>query len=122
MIVKAVFQDTEVTSLEVESLQNQEVGSEIRVILSPSEFCYLSKLLKTHSRYRRHFYAFNNANIFTVHLRGNPAIPFDYNSCKLAQEKVIQQAELEDALHWLSTLGGAYSNLGDHSAEFVSFR
>ncbi len=23
--------------------------------------------------------------------------------------------ELEDALHWLSTLGGAFSNLGEHS-------
>ena len=30
--------------------------------------------------------------------------------------------ELEDALHWLSTLGGAYSNLGEHSEEFVSHR
>ncbi len=26
---------------------------------------------------------------------------------------------MEDALHWLSTLGGAYSNLGDHSEEFA---
>ena len=23
--------------------------------------------------------------------------------------------ELDDALHWLSTLGGAFSNLGEHS-------
>jgi hypothetical protein len=23
--------------------------------------------------------------------------------------------ELEDALHWLSTLGGAFSNLGEHN-------
>lgn len=28
--------------------------------------------------------------------------------------------ELDDALHWLSTLGGAYSNLGEHSQSFVS--
>ena len=35
--------------------------------------------------------------------------------------KVWDQVELEDALHWLSTLGGAYSNLGDHSMDFVSF-
>ena len=27
---------------------------------------------------------------------------------------------MDDASNWLSTLGGAYSNLGDHSAEYVS--
>ena len=28
--------------------------------------------------------------------------------------------EFEDALHWLSTLGGAFSNLGEGSYNFVS--
>ena len=41
--------------------------------------------------------------------------------CDLIQKKLWNQIELEDALHWLSTLGGAYSNLGDHSNEFVRF-
>ncbi len=40
--------------------------------------------------------------------------------CDLAQRILWEQIELEDALHWLSTLGGAYSNLGDHSLTFVS--
>jgi len=44
----------------------------------------------------------------------------DHRSCDLAFHKLWDQVELEDALHWLSTLGGAYSNLGDHSIDFVS--
>ena len=40
--------------------------------------------------------------------------------CDLIQKKLWNQIELEDALNWLSTLGGAYSNLGDHSNKFVS--
>ena len=31
-----------------------------------------------------------------------------------------QEIEMEDAMHWLSTMGGAYSNLGEHSSSFVS--
>ena len=31
------------------------------------------------------------------------------------RRQVYQFAEMEDALNWLSTLGGAYSNLGEHS-------
>ena len=27
--------------------------------------------------------------------------------------------EQDDALHWLSTLGGAFSNLGEHSQQFA---
>ena len=34
--------------------------------------------------------------------------------------KVWSEVEMDDAMHWMSTLGGAYSNLGDHSLDFVS--
>ena len=30
----------------------------------------------------------------------------------VVQDVLVQMVEQEDALHWLSTLGGAYSNLG----------
>ena len=46
----------------------------------------------------------------------------DYKSCHMAFFNVWSQVELEDALHWMSTLGGAYSNLGDHSMDFVSIQ
>jgi len=31
----------------------------------------------------------------------------------------MEMIELEDALHWLSTLGGAFSNLGEHNPQFA---
>jgi hypothetical protein len=43
-----------------------------------------------------------------------------YFSQALASKKLWDLIELEDAMHWLSTLGGAYSNLGEHSLAFVS--
>ena len=45
---------------------------------------------------------------------------FPFFRCDIVSRKLWAQIELEDALHWLSTLGGAYSNLGDHSLDFVS--
>ncbi len=41
--------------------------------------------------------------------------------CQMCSCLLWRQVELEDALHWLSTLGGAYSNLGEHSTTFVCF-
>ena len=40
-------------------------------------------------------------------------------SQNLALQTLWDRIELEDALHWLSTLGGAYSNLGEHSIDFA---
>ena len=55
-------------------------------------------------------------NLFSTYFNSKLFIRSD-----LIQKKLWNQIELEDALHWLSTLGGAYSNLGDHSNEFVRF-
>ena len=46
----------------------------------------------------------------------NPA-PLDYQGGSLAQGVLLRAVETEDALHWLSTLGGAYSNLGEGSLD-----
>lgn len=46
----------------------------------------------------------------------NPA-PLDYQGGCLAQALLLRAIETEDALHWLSTLGGAYSNLGEGSLD-----
>lgn len=43
----------------------------------------------------------------------------DYHGCLLASVLLWQMIELEDALHWLSTLGGAFSNLGEHDHQFA---
>jgi hypothetical protein len=38
----------------------------------------------------------------------------------LVSRKLWEAIEREDAIHWLSTLGGAFSNLGEHNVAFVS--
>merc|ERR1719431_2453455 len=43
--------------------------------------------------------------------------PLDYQGGSLAQGVLLRAVESEDALHWLSTLGGAYSNLGEGSLD-----
>ena len=40
--------------------------------------------------------------------------------CDIVHRKLWESIEREDALHWLSTLGGAFSNLGEHNVTFVS--
>ena len=43
-----------------------------------------------------------------------------YPRCRLCSCLLWRAIEFEDALHWLSTLGGAFSNLGEGSYNFVS--
>jgi len=49
----------------------------------------------------------------------NQLVTIFFHRCSLAYETIWRAIEVEDALHWLSTLGGAYSNLGEHKREFV---
>jgi len=41
--------------------------------------------------------------------------------CHIFNTFVIQRRDIENALSWLSTLGGAFSALGDISTSYVSF-
>jgi len=43
----------------------------------------------------------------------------DFSGNKIASILLWEYIELEDALHWLSTLGGAFSNLGEHDQHFA---
>lgn len=43
----------------------------------------------------------------------------DYSGGQIANKVIWEYIELEDALHWLSTLGGAFSNLGEHHQGFA---
>jgi len=43
----------------------------------------------------------------------------DYLGGQMANKVIWEYIELEDALHWLSTLGGAFSNLGEHHQGFA---
>ena len=52
-----------------------------------------------------------------------PSLPaslrLDNRGCSLASSLLWRAIEQEDALHWLSTLGGAFSNLGEASQAFA---
>ena len=58
-----------------------------------------------------------------THLILRPALPaslgLDHRGCSLAASLLWRVIEQEDALHWLSTLGGAFSNLGEASQVFA---
>ena len=43
----------------------------------------------------------------------------DYGGCSMSSILLWNRIEQEDALHWLSTLGGAFSNLGESRPEFA---
>jgi len=43
----------------------------------------------------------------------------DHGGCALASSVLWRHIEQDDALHWLSTLGGAFSNLGEKRPEFA---
>jgi len=57
--------------------------------------------------------------MLTIHLTNNTSMYLDYTGCRMAQTVILETIELEDALHWLSTLGGAFSNLGEHNQQFA---
>ena len=92
-----------------------------KIVLSQEAVVALIGLLTTNQHFQRMF-VHHHENPQQVDLVFNDPILalIDYKSCDITFQSVWLQVELEDALHWLSTLGGAYSNLGDHSLEFVS--
>jgi len=56
-----------------------------------------------------------------VHVSVTPCLRhyLDYGGNHIARNLIIQFVEMDDALNWLSTLGGAYSNLGEHNQNFA---
>lgn len=78
------------------------------------------KLMQNHEQYRQLFVR-NHAHVATINLVVKEPLvaPIDYCSCHMVSKLLWEQVEMEDALHWLSTLGGAYSNLGEHSLSFA---
>lgn len=60
-----------------------------------------------------------NPTLLTIHLTNLTTMYMDYTGCHMAQTVILETIELEDALHWLSTLGGAFSNLGEHNQQFA---
>jgi len=60
-----------------------------------------------------------NSNMLIIHLNNTSTVYMDYIGANIAKTVIMEMIELEDALHWLSTLGGAFSNLGEHDPQFA---
>jgi len=89
------------------------------LVLSPQGLeLFLHFLLKS-VFFQSQFLQYNRYEKLEIELSHPVINEIDYKSCHMAFFKVWSQVELEDALHWMSTLGGAYSNLGDHSIDFA---
>ena len=81
-------------------------------------------LMENSSTYRQSTINYWTQNLQeNVHLYLYPCLqtpPFlDVKSCSLATLLLWKVIEQEDALHWLSTLGGAFSNLGESNQQFA---
>lgn len=90
-----------------------------RATLQNGIFLYFLHLMCNNPSYADYFLNYHNVKVLKIHVTDNIQVPIDYKSCDIVTRKLWAQIELEDALHWLSTLGGAYSNLGDHSLDFA---
>jgi len=85
-----------------------------------STFC---NLLQSNLYYKqsviRHWTCNCNSNMLILHLNNTSTVYMDYIGANIAKTVIMEMIELEDALHWLSTLGGAFSNLGEHDPQFA---
>jgi len=116
------YQDNQVSELNINRpIKNDEViaAEEISVVLTPQALIILLQLLLKNAFFQREFLQNHPYNNLRITLDQPVKNEIDYKSCDMAFFKVWSQVELEDALHWMSTLGGAYSNLGDHSIDFA---
>lgn len=89
------------------------------VILNISQTDALLKLLRQNSKFRVAFLIHQKTSHLNVTLAKTEYFQIDQKSCDLVNRKLWESIEREDALHWLSTLGGAFSNLGEHNVEFA---
>lgn len=88
-------------------------------------FSYFVKVLQFSRQYRIIVFDYwfskikchspNDKNLILKVTLEEPALQvLDYNWCYRVTNMVMERSELDNAMSWLSTLGGAYSALGDH--------
>ena len=124
MKISVTYLDNPVTEIDINRpIENVEniTEEEKKIVLSPEALNTLLKLLLKDEKFQSQFLKNHPHNNLRIILDQPVKNEIDYKSCNMAFFKVWDQVEMEDALHWMSTLGGAYSNLGDHSIDFVSF-
>ena len=122
MNILIFYQKTQVATIIIDRpTEGIELDETRSILLTPRVVTVLIQLLMKNSFFQSQFLINNPYKTLQIELSQPVENDIDYKSCKMAFHKVWSQVELEDALHWMSTLGGAYSNLGDHSTDFVSF-
>lgn len=119
MKILAKYHNTLVFDQELESCEAFDQKNNLELSLTPKASMILMDLLSKNENYKEEFITNLNCHGLTIFLTEPAMIDIDYKSCHIAFLKIWEQVELEDALHWLSTLGGAYSNLGDHSLDYA---
>eukprot|EP00092_Neocalanus_flemingeri_P045139 GFUD01050299.1.p1 GENE.GFUD01050299.1~~GFUD01050299.1.p1 ORF type:complete len:245 (-),score=79.11 GFUD01050299.1:90-824(-) len=131
LMVRVLDQDLkEIDLIVVEEFVHCDTSHKDRAIntstitsLLPSQASLFSHLLNSSSSYRDSVLNFWTSpslpRLLTIHITNNTTLYMDYTGCRMAQSLLWEMIELEDALHWLSTLGGAFSNLGEHNPQFA---
>jgi len=97
------------------------------IFIDHLSFWMFNKLMNSSDSYRQlvtNYWTNYLQNSTTLYLIKCPAIKptvqlIDYTGCKLAFTCLWKIIEQDDALHWLSTLGGAFSNLGEANESFA---
>jgi len=95
---------------------------------TPSIAGVFSSLLQRNETYRKSFcYSCSQGGrksrsrdlLFKIALSKPHIDTIDLASNQICSKTLWEYIELDDALHWLSTLGGAFSNLGEHNQSFA---
>jgi len=131
MVVRVMDQDqNEIDAIKIEksnnvmkTLTNTSEVSAYSFYFQPSIASSFLNLLLTNPCYRQSSLQYwsspSQSTLLSVHLTSAPTMHLDYAGASMAQAVILEMIEMEDALHWLSTLGGAFSNLGEHSPQFA---
>lgn len=104
--------------------ENKKDYRTCKVDTSPDVIWLFFGLLETNDAYR--YSAIQHWTLDSqvrTHLILSPSLQaslrLDNRGSSLASSILWRAIEQEDALHWLSTLGGAFSNLGEASQDFA---
>ena len=104
---------------ETEASNENNPKSKFRIQMPSRSALALLYLLQENDAYRKLFCSQLNENV-NIKIRLNPEKDLmDVQGNQLSSILLWEYIELEDALHWLSTLGGAFSNLGEHDRKFA---
>ena len=104
--------------------EDEGTAADYCLYTSPALFWIFTDLMETSPAYRRaavNHWTGQRRRVTRLVIRPSrgPDTSLDYTSSALTAATLWRAIELEDALHWLSTLGGAFSNLGESSAVFA---